>query len=33
MAGVTIATIPIIILFVAAQKQFVRGLATTGTKL
>jgi multiple sugar transport system permease protein len=33
MAGVTIATIPIVILFVAAQKQFVRGLATTGTKL
>ncbi|TAF53541.1 MAG: carbohydrate ABC transporter permease [Oscillatoriales cyanobacterium] len=33
MAGVTIATIPIVVLFVAAQKQFVRGLATTGTKI
>ncbi|NJN60355.1 MAG: carbohydrate ABC transporter permease [Coleofasciculaceae cyanobacterium RL_1_1] len=32
MAGVTIATIPIVVLFVAAQKQFVRGLAATGTK-
>jgi multiple sugar transport system permease protein len=33
MAGVTIATIPIVVLFIAAQKQFVRGLATTGTKM
>ncbi len=33
MAGVTIATVPIIVLFIAAQKQFVRGLATTGTKM
>jgi len=33
MAGVTISTIPIAILFIAAQRQFVRGLATTGTKM
>lgn len=33
MAGVMIATLPIVVLFLAAQKQFVRGLATTGTKI
>ncbi|MGD1902601.1 MAG: carbohydrate ABC transporter permease [Geitlerinemataceae cyanobacterium] len=33
MAGVTISTIPIAVLFIAAQRQFVRGLATTGTKM
>ena len=32
MAGVAIATIPIVILFMFGQRQFIRGIATTGMK-
>jgi multiple sugar transport system permease protein len=32
MAAVTIATVPIIILFLIGQRQFIRGIATTGIK-
>jgi len=32
MAGVAIATIPIIFLFILGQRQFIRGIATTGMK-
>jgi multiple sugar transport system permease protein len=32
MAAITIATIPIIILFLFGQKQFIRGIASTGIK-
>ncbi len=32
MAGVAIATIPIVVLFVIGQRQFIRGIATTGMK-
>lgn len=32
MAGATIFTVPIIILFFLAQKTFIQGIATTGTK-
>jgi len=32
MAGVTLATIPIVVLFMACQKQFVRGIAASGLK-
>lgn len=32
MAGVTIATIPVVILFLLGQRQFIRGIATTGMK-
>ena len=32
MAGVAIATIPIVILFMLGQRQFIRGIATTGMK-
>lgn len=32
MAGVTIATVPVVLLFLVGQKQFVRGIATTGIK-
>ena len=30
MAGSLVATIPMLIVFLAAQKYFVRGIATTG---
>ncbi|MDY6896614.1 MAG: carbohydrate ABC transporter permease [Cyanobacteriota bacterium] len=32
MAAVTIATLPVIILFLIGQRQFIRGIATTGIK-
>jgi multiple sugar transport system permease protein len=32
MAAVAIATIPVIILFAIAQRQFMRGVAATGIK-
>jgi multiple sugar transport system permease protein len=32
MAAVTIATIPVLILFLIGQRQFIRGIATTGIK-
>ena len=32
MAGLAIATIPIVILFIFGQRQFIRGIATTGIK-
>ncbi len=32
MAGVAIATIPVVILFIFGQRQFIRGIATTGIK-
>jgi multiple sugar transport system permease protein len=32
MAGVCIATIPVVLLFAIGQKQFMRGIATTGIK-
>lgn len=32
MAGVAIATIPIVVLFIIGQRQFIRGIATTGIK-
>jgi len=32
MAGVAIATIPIVVLFIIGQRQFIRGIATTGMK-
>lgn len=32
MAAVTIATIPVMLLFLVGQRQFIRGIATTGIK-
>ncbi len=32
MAAVTIATLPVILLFLVGQRQFIRGIATTGIK-
>lgn len=32
MAGVAIATIPIVVLFIIGQRQFIRGIAATGIK-
>ena len=32
MAGTTIATIPILIIFLIAQKQFIEGITLTGLK-
>lgn len=32
MAAVVIATVPIVLLFIACQRQFVRGIASTGLK-
>ncbi len=32
MAAVTIATVPVILLFLIGQRQFIRGIATTGIK-
>jgi multiple sugar transport system permease protein len=32
MAAVVIATIPVIILFMIGQKQFIQGVGTTGIK-
>ena len=32
MAGVVIATIPVILLFLAGQRQFIRGIGSTGIK-
>jgi multiple sugar transport system permease protein len=32
MAGVAIATLPVVILFILGQRQFIRGIATTGMK-
>lgn len=32
MAAVVIATLPIVLLFIACQRQFIRGIATTGIK-
>jgi multiple sugar transport system permease protein len=32
MAAVTIATIPVVVVFLIGQKQFIRGIATTGVK-
>jgi multiple sugar transport system permease protein len=32
MAGVVIATIPVVLLFLLGQRQFIRGIATTGIK-
>ena len=32
MAAVTIATIPVMLLFLVGQRQFIRGIATTGLK-
>lgn len=32
MAAVTIATVPVVIIFLIGQKQFIRGIATTGVK-
>ena len=33
MAAVTIATLPVILLFLIGQRQFIRGIATTGIKI
>jgi multiple sugar transport system permease protein len=32
MAGVVIATVPVVLLFLLGQRQFIRGIATTGIK-
>ena len=32
MAAVAIATVPVVLLFLAGQRQFIRGIATTGMK-
>jgi len=32
MAAVVIATVPVVLLFIIGQKQFIRGIATTGIK-
>jgi multiple sugar transport system permease protein len=32
MAAVTIATVPVVVLFLIGQRQFIRGIATTGIK-
>jgi multiple sugar transport system permease protein len=32
MAGTTLASLPMIVLFLLTQRYFVRGLATTGIK-
>ncbi|MBE9007485.1 carbohydrate ABC transporter permease [Fortiea sp. LEGE XX443] len=32
MAAVTIATVPVMVLFLVGQRQFIRGIATTGIK-
>jgi multiple sugar transport system permease protein len=32
MAAVVISSIPVIVLFLIGQKQFIRGIATTGIK-
>lgn len=32
MASVTIASVPVILLFLVGQRQFIQGIATTGTK-
>jgi multiple sugar transport system permease protein len=32
MAAVTITTVPVVVLFLIGQKQFIRGIATTGMK-
>jgi multiple sugar transport system permease protein len=32
MAAVVIATLPIVLLFLLGQRQFIRGIATTGIK-
>ena len=32
MAAVTIATVPVVLLFLIGQRQFIRGIATTGIK-
>lgn len=32
MAAVVIATVPVVLLFLAGQRQFIRGIATTGIK-
>lgn len=32
MAAVAIATVPVVLLFLAGQRQFIRGIATTGIK-
>ena len=32
MAAVTIATVPVMLLFLIGQRQFIRGIATTGIK-
>lgn len=32
MAAVTIATVPVVLLFLIGQRQFIRGIATTGMK-
>jgi multiple sugar transport system permease protein len=32
MAAVAIATVPVVLLFLIGQRQFIRGIATTGMK-
>jgi multiple sugar transport system permease protein len=32
MAAVVIATMPVVLLFLAGQRQFIQGIATTGIK-
>jgi multiple sugar transport system permease protein len=32
MAGATIFTVPVVVLFFLAQKTFIQGIATTGAK-
>jgi multiple sugar transport system permease protein len=32
MAAVVIATVPVVLLFLVGQRQFIRGIATTGMK-
>ena len=32
MASITLATFPVILLFLVGQRQFIRGIATTGIK-
>ena len=32
MAAVVIATVPVVLLFLVGQRQFIRGIATTGIK-
>jgi multiple sugar transport system permease protein len=32
MAAVVIATVPVVLLFLAGQRQFVQGIAATGIK-